>query len=240
MKFRTPRIAPVMGVACLALAACGQGGMQRVGGTVPAVAKFTEPEVARFKTEAPPGSDPNACYGRDVSPAVIETVTEQVLLQPAEVKVDGTVLYPAVYKTETHQRIVRERSELWFQTPCARDLTPDFVASLQRALEARGYYRGPISGEMDARTRAAVRSYQAPQGLDSGIVSSAAARKLGLVASGPVPEGLGPITEVPIIPDNGEAFHIDAIEFTSGTVEAPIVEVAEEKPKRMLPAYGLF
>lgn len=32
------------------------------------------------------------------------------------------------------------------------------------------------------RTRAAVRRYQKPQGLDSGILSLAAARKLGLVA----------------------------------------------------------
>jgi peptidoglycan hydrolase-like protein with peptidoglycan-binding domain len=35
---------------------------------------------------------------------------------------------------------------------------------------------------MDNRTRAAVRRFQKPQGLDSGILSLAAARKLGLVA----------------------------------------------------------
>jgi peptidoglycan hydrolase-like protein with peptidoglycan-binding domain len=35
---------------------------------------------------------------------------------------------------------------------------------------------------MDARTRAAVRAYQKPEGLDSGILSLAAARRLGLVA----------------------------------------------------------
>ncbi|MBV0911733.1 peptidoglycan-binding domain-containing protein [Anianabacter salinae] len=234
---RTRSLAPLAGAACLALAACGPGGM---GGTVPAVASFTEPEVTRFKTEAPPGSNPDACYGRDVSPATVETITEQVLLQPAEVRSDGTVIYPAVYKTETQQRIVKERRELWFETPCTRDLTPDFVASLQRALDARGYYRGPFSGEMDARTRAAVRAYQKPQGLDSGIVSSAAARKLGLVAVGPVPEGLGPITEVPVTPETGPAFKLDAIEFTSGSTAPPIVEVAEEARPRMLPAYGRF
>ncbi len=232
--------APLALVITAALGACGPNAVGGLSGKMPAVAQLTEPEVTRFRTEAPPGSDPNACYGRDVSPAVIETVTEQVMLQPAEVKTDGTVIYPAVYKTETTQRIVEERRELWFQTPCARDLTPDFVASLQRALAARGYYRGPASGDMDARTRAAVRAYQAPQGLDSGIVSSAAAKKLGLVASGPVPDGIGPIEEVPVTPQAGPVFKLDAIEFTSGTTEAPIVEVAEEKPRKQLPGYGWF
>ena len=103
-------------------------------------------------------------------------------MQPAEVRNDGTVVQPAIYKTETRQAIVRERKVTWFQTPCARDQTPEFVSSLQRALKARGLYRGPISGQMDARTRAAVRAFQQPQGLNSGILSLAAARQLGLVA----------------------------------------------------------
>jgi len=59
-------------------------------------------------------------------------------------------------------------------------LTPDLVASLQRALTARGLYGGQINGMMDRATRHAVRGYQAPLGLDSGILSLAAARKLGL------------------------------------------------------------
>jgi peptidoglycan hydrolase-like protein with peptidoglycan-binding domain len=76
---------------------------------------------------------------------------------------------------------VKERSVTWFETPCAAGQTPDFVASVQRALAARGLYRGPAHGEMDARTRAAIRRFQTPEGLDSGILSLAAARKLGLV-----------------------------------------------------------
>ncbi len=87
-----------------------------------------------------------------------------------------------VYKLETRQAIVKERRELWFETPCEDQLTPDFLASLQRALKARGHYHGGITGQMDSRTRRAIRHYQAPQGLDSGILSLAAARKLGLVA----------------------------------------------------------
>ncbi len=141
-----------------------------------------EPEVSRALQEAPPGAAPGSCWGKQVTPAIVETVTDQVLIQPAEVRVDGSVTAQAIYRTVTRQEIVRQRSETWFETPCDDALTPDFIATLQRALAARGHYHGAIDGEMSARTRAAVRAWQAPEGLDSGILSLAAARRLGLVA----------------------------------------------------------
>jgi hypothetical protein len=121
-----------------------------------------EPEVTRLNQIAPPGAEPGTCWGKHVTPAIIETVTHQIVVQPAQVMVDGTVTQPAIYKTETLQKIVRERREAWFQTPCANIMTPEFIASIQRALAARELYRGKISGEMDASTRAAVRRYQKP------------------------------------------------------------------------------
>lgn len=152
------------------------------GCAAPDIGVLGEPELALRSEAAPPGSDPGSCWGKNVSPAVIETVTHQVMMQPAQVQADGTVIQPAIYKTETRQAIVEERRETWFETPCPDVLTDEFVSSLQRALAARGHYRGTVTGEMDARTRAAVRRYQEPQGLDSGILSLAAARRLGLVA----------------------------------------------------------
>ena len=139
-----------------------------------------EPDIIQIHSTPPPGSPPGACWGQEASPAVVETVTEQILLQPAQVRSDGTVEVPGVYKTETRQRIVKERRELWFRTPCPDEMTEEFVASLQRSLSARGLYSGQINGRMDRLTRRAVRGYQAPLGLDSGILSLAAARKLGL------------------------------------------------------------
>ncbi|MEM9853553.1 MAG: peptidoglycan-binding domain-containing protein [Pseudomonadota bacterium] len=141
-----------------------------------------EPEPLRTRMEGPPAAKPGECWGRDVTPAIFETVTEQILLQPAEIGTDGTVRKPPIYKSETRQAIVRERRDIWFQTPCEADLTPDFIASLQRALAARNLYRGAVNGVLDARTRRAVRAYQAPQGLNSAILSLAAARQMGLVA----------------------------------------------------------
>jgi hypothetical protein len=148
---------------------------------------FADPQTARqgavevMRGVGPPDADPSACYAHEATPAVIETVTEQVMLQPPQIATGGQVLEPAVFVTETHQRIVEERRELWFEVPCEMQLgDPDFVASLQRALASRGFYLGPITGEMNRRTERAVREFQAPQGLDSDILSLAAARQLGL------------------------------------------------------------
>lgn len=140
-----------------------------------------EPEISRALQQAPPGAAPGSCWGKQVTPAVVQTVTDQVLVQPADIGRDGRVVTPAIYRTETRQDILRQRHETWFETPCAAILTPDFIATLQRALAARGLYSGPIDGAMSARTRAAIRALQAPDGLDSGILSLATARKLGLI-----------------------------------------------------------
>lgn len=120
-----------------------------------------------------------------MTPAVIETVTEQVLVQPPQIASDGgAIIAPAVYKTDTRQRIVQDRQEFFFEVPpCPpTQMTPEFIASVQRALEVRGgVYRGAITGEMDARTRRAIRQFQLPA-FNSDILTMDSARRLGLVA----------------------------------------------------------
>lgn len=125
------------------------------------------------------------CWASDTTPAVIETVTEQVMVAPAELAPDGSVLTPAAFHTETRQSIVRERAQVWFRTPCPADQTVEFVATLQRALKARGYYLAPVTGTLDPSTREAVRRFQEPLGLDSPELSLEAARRLGIVAADP-------------------------------------------------------
>ena len=174
----TPRHFLLAALAGGALTACASG-----AALTPDLAALREPEIVRAESPlAPPGAAPGTCWGREVSPAVIETVTEQVMVQPPEVLADGTVLSPAIYRSETQQRIVRERRETWFETPCDSVWTEEFTASLQRALKVRGHYYGAITGRRDKRTRAAIRRYQKEQDLDSAILSIEAARQLGLVA----------------------------------------------------------
>ena len=166
---------PVLGALLFAaiLAGCGEA---------PTAATPPEPGVLEATRDGPAGAPEGSCWGRTVSPAVIETVTEQVEITPAKVNSDGSIARPPVYKTETRQRIVRDRVDNWFETPCPDVLNREFTRSLQRALKARGHYAGPITGQMDAPTRAAVRRYQRAEGPDSGVLSLKSARAFGLVA----------------------------------------------------------
>ena len=161
------RLLLALGLA-LALAAC-----QPLPGVV-----TPPPDLA----EAPPGAPPGTCWGKQVSPAVIETVTEQVQTAPPVTAPDGRTVTPARYTTATRQVIVEERRTRWIETPCPDAQPPDFIASLQRALIARALHTGPVTGRMDARTRSAIRRYQSERGLDSDILALETARALGLVA----------------------------------------------------------
>lgn len=134
-----------------------------------------------FAQDAPAGAAPNTCWGKTISPAIIESVSREVLLQPAQVSSDGRIQKPAVYKKEDVLDIVQPRRETWFETVCPRLLTEEFVASLQRALSARGGYRGDVTGLMDDRTRRAIRKFQLGGGFDSGNLTVDSARVLGLV-----------------------------------------------------------
>ncbi len=148
-----------------------------------AVTRLDDPELTRAVADAPnPQFIEGQCWGRDTSPAIIETVTEQVIVQKAIIGDDGKIVTPATYQTKTHQKIVRERAEVWFRTPCDQELTFELVSNLQRALQARKLYSGPINGVLDEQTDAAIRKFQTPRGLDSKVLSLAAARQLGLIA----------------------------------------------------------
>jgi len=168
-RHRAPAAAPVLlapVLLALLLAGCDAGSGGLVSGA-----------------ERPDGAPPGTCWGKTAIPARIETVTEHVLEAPAAYAPDGTLVRAAQYRTERRQDIVEERRETWFETPCPDDLTPDFISSLQRALKARGAYSGPVTGRMDAATRAALRSWQkARGGPDSDKLSLETARGLGLVA----------------------------------------------------------
>lgn len=122
------------------------------------------------------------CYGRTTTPAQVETVTEQHLERPERLGPDGSVIEPARYRTVRTQKIVRERQVVEYQTPCADQFTPEFIASLQRALAARGLYDGPVDGVLNTGTKAAIRAFQREFGPDSPVLSIEAARRLGLIA----------------------------------------------------------
>ena len=156
--------------AALALSACNEFGLSGIE------------DMSATEDLRPPDAEPGACYGREVLPAIFETVTQHYVLTPKTYDLNGALISRATYRTETVQKVVRERENNWFKTPCAADTDDKFVASVQRALKARGLYSGRITGLMDQKTRRSVRKFQQKLGLDSGTLSLMAARKLGLVA----------------------------------------------------------
>ncbi len=122
------------------------------------------------------------CFAKDTSPAVIETVTIQEIELPEVRDTNGPVIRPATFRTITRQQIVRERAEIRFETVCPQNYSAILVATLQRALKARGFYAGQISGTLDMQTGVAIQKFQRVDGLDTPLLSLDTARLLGLVA----------------------------------------------------------
>lgn len=164
--------------ACLALVGCT---------TPPNLGDVPEGASLVAPGQGPADARPGACYGKDTTPATIETVTERVLIREAQFAPGGGIVKPAEYATKTRQEIKGGGQPYFFEVPCAHTMTPEFIASLQRALQARDFYRGPITGRMDRRTLKAVRAFQLPN-FNSDILTMDTARALGLIAVGPVPQ----------------------------------------------------
>jgi hypothetical protein len=162
----------------LALSGC-QPGLP----AAPVLPDSLQKELVTKQGDTPPSKGAGICWADDVTPAIIETVTKQVLVRPEKRGPDGGVITAAVFQTEVAQRIIQDRRTVWFRIPCPEMLTLDYVASLQRALKARGYYRGDLTGQLDAQTRLAIRQFQEPLGLDSERLSLAAAQRLGISAT---------------------------------------------------------
>jgi hypothetical protein len=127
-----------------------------------------EPEVRRADPVAVPLSGAPAaasCWATDRVPALTRTVFDT----------------DAAGMRHPREEVLRPAEDRLFAVPCPEQMASDFSASLQRALAARGLYVGAITGTVDAATAEAIRLFQAPQGLDSGVLSLQAAQQLGLV-----------------------------------------------------------
>lgn len=167
-----------LGLAAL-LAGCGPAPRPAAAGATGNLAEVAIPVRPGAKPPAAPGE----CWVTETTPAVIETVTEQELASPEVRDEAGVVVAPASWRSVTRQVMVEDRRAVWIQTPCPTEMTPAFIASLQRALKARGFYLAPLTGTMDAATAEALRRYQASRGFDSAVLTYVAARELGLIAT---------------------------------------------------------
>ncbi len=141
----------------------------------PALSPFAETPVVEMRSNG-------TCLAREDIPAIYEQVMGEVQVVQAEIAPDGTLMRAPVYRKAMVPRIVQPRGEFTFEAVCGHQMTTELISSLQRALAARNYFGGNVTGWIDAPTSAAIRLYQADRGLDSSQLSLETARALGLVA----------------------------------------------------------
>ena len=134
-----------------------------------------------------PQLEKEACRAKVTQPAIYETATEKKLIAPAKFSPSGRQIAPPTYQNQIIYRVVRERAVKWFDTPCKDEMNADLIGDLQRALAARGYFSGKLTAMMDHDTKAALRRYQAENGLDSAILASQTVMDFGLL---PVPRDI--------------------------------------------------
>ncbi len=136
-------------------------------------------------------------------PAVYKTVTKKVLVKPARTKeVEIPPVYKTVYVKElvepakvkrieippkydyvTKRVKVRDEKFLWVKVLCKTNMTRDTIIKLQKALKAKGYYRGPIDGIYGPLTQEAVVNFQKDHDIPitPGAVTEKALKLLGLI-----------------------------------------------------------
>ena len=122
------------------------------------------------------------CFTRDAAPTEIRIVEEAVIVVPEKRDSLGRVTQPAVIRSQDGPQTFRIGEGTRFETLCPQLYSATLVSSLQRALQARGAYGGPITGTYDTVTSTAVRNFQLPSGIDSPLLRSRTALELGLTA----------------------------------------------------------
>lgn len=209
---RLPAVLPVLAqglapclvlclVLCLAACAPPQGHD---------VTQFIAPTKIETQSGPPPEDGDGQCWGFIAGETRTELEEQLIEVEPPKQAADSDEITPPIFRKASVPVEITDPGRSFLRI-CDTDLPP-LVAALQRALDARGIYQGAITGEMDAATRDAVRRYQADQGVDSAILSLAAARQLGLVAVEierpefepelePEPE-LGPEVDAPSTPSD--------------------------------------
>ena len=120
------------------------------------------------------------CYFEKITPAEISTQVKTRLVQPEKRNTAGQLVSPAQYETTRTLNITKARSITKIDAVYPEDLTPEFIASLQRAFKARGLFSSTITGSMDTSTRRAILNFQTVRGVKSATVMKATAQELGL------------------------------------------------------------
>jgi hypothetical protein len=142
----------------------------------------------------------NGIYCKVEVPAEYVTIERKVLVQPPQCK---RVLVPAEYKVIKVKELVKDAScnkkplppkydvvkktfmvkgpeVIWDAVLCDINLKPEQIKEIQAKLQELGYYHGPINGQLDEATMAAVVKFQVDNNLPAGNISIETLEKMGL------------------------------------------------------------
>jgi len=149
-----------------------KAGMSR---TSSVICKVAVPEVKKTITKqvvATPATSKTITI-----PATYKTVQKTVLVTPATTK--KTVI-PATYKTITKQVKVSDQAVKWMPVLCKASMTIETISRIQKALTAAGF-KTPVTGSLDAATKASVKAYQMKNGLTVSGLSIDTLKRLGVL-----------------------------------------------------------
>ncbi len=135
--------------------------------TIPAVTKKVTKQVV-----ATPAASKTIAI-----PATYKTVQVTKLVTPETTK--KTVI-PATFKTVSKQVKVSDQSVKWMPVLCKSSMTIETITKIQKALTAAGF-KTPVTGMLDAATKASVKAYQTKKGLTVSGLSIATLKDLGVL-----------------------------------------------------------
>ncbi len=137
--------------------------------SVPVPAEYAEREVTKLVK-------PATTVSKVIPVDYMREVMTQV--QPASEK---RVPVPAEYATVEQQVLVSPAAEYCTQILCDVNATPNKITEMQKALQAAGFYTGPVDGVLSPDTMAAITAYQKSKGLlADGYLSVETVKALGV------------------------------------------------------------
>jgi peptidoglycan hydrolase-like protein with peptidoglycan-binding domain len=149
-----------------------KAGMSRTSAIVCKVAISEVTKVVTKQVVATPAASKTISI-----PATYKTVATTKLLSPERTK--KTVI-PATYKTISKQVKVSEQSVKWMPVLCKSSMTIETISRIQKALTTAGF-KTPVTGSLDATTKASVKAYQTKNGLTVSGLSIDTLKRLGVL-----------------------------------------------------------
>lgn len=137
--------------------------------SVPMSAEYEEREVNKLVTPA------------TTVTKVVPVDYEREIMTEVQPATEKRVSVPAVYETVEQQVQVSPSTQYCSQVLCDVNATADKVKEIQKALQAAGFYTGPIDGELGPNMMGAITAYQKSKGLPAdGYLTVEAVKALGV------------------------------------------------------------